>query len=69
MRDKIVCLFSSKRVWMPKEYNLCWHYRTSRKDEFGIPEMKLREDKLQNIKSDPQQEQNMFLLPLNQMKQ
>jgi hypothetical protein len=43
-----------------KEYNLHCHYETLHKDKFGVLEEKLREDKLKNLKSDLQWQQNIF---------
>jgi hypothetical protein len=60
VRDKIDCLICNKGVSMPKEYNLCHHYKTLHKDRFGVLEGNLREDKLKNLKSDLQQQQNIF---------
>jgi hypothetical protein len=59
MRDKIVCLICNKGTSVPKEY-LRRHYETLHKDKFGVPEEKLREDKLNNLKSDLQRQQNTF---------
>jgi hypothetical protein len=60
VRDKIVCLICNKGVSVPKEYNLRRHYETLHKDKFGVLEVKLREDKLKNLKSDVQRQQNIF---------
>jgi hypothetical protein len=60
VRDKIVCLIFNKRVSVPKEYNFRRHYETLHKDVFGVLEGKLREDKLKNLKSDLQRQQNIF---------
>jgi hypothetical protein len=60
VHHKIVCLICNKGVSVPKEYNLRRHYETSHKDKFGVLEGKLREDKLKNLKSDLQQQQNIF---------
>jgi hypothetical protein len=62
VRDKIVSLICNKGVSVPKEYNLCHHYETLHKDKFGVFEGKLREDKLKNLKSDLQQQQNIFTI-------
>jgi hypothetical protein len=45
---------------VPKEYDLRRHYETLHKDKFGVLEGKLREDKLKNLKSDLQRQQNIF---------
>jgi hypothetical protein len=60
VRDKIVCFIFNKGVSVPKEYNLHRHYKTLHKDTFGVLEGKLREDKLKNLKSDLQRQQNIF---------
>jgi hypothetical protein len=60
VRDKIVCLICNKRVSAPKEYNLRRHSETLHKNKFGVLELKLREDKLRNLKSDLQRQQNIF---------
>jgi hypothetical protein len=52
-----------------KEYNLRRHYATLHKDKFGAQEVKLREDKLQKLKSDLQRQQNNLLLLLNHMQE
>jgi hypothetical protein len=43
-----------------KEYNSRRHYETLHKDKFCVLEGKLREDKLKNLKSDLQRQQNIF---------
>jgi hypothetical protein len=45
---------------VPEEYSLRCHYETVHKDKFGVLEVELREDKLKNLKSDLQQQQNIF---------
>jgi hypothetical protein len=59
VRDKIVCLISSKAVSAPKEYNLGRHYETLHKDKFSVLEGRLRENKLKNLKCDLQWQQNI----------
>jgi hypothetical protein len=59
VRDKIVCLIYNKRVSVPKECNLRRHYETLHKDTFGVLEGKLREDKLKNLISDLQRQQDI----------
>jgi hypothetical protein len=58
--DKIVCHICSKGLLAPKEYNLRHHYETLHKDKFGVLEVKLKEDKLKNLKSDLQRQQDIF---------
>jgi hypothetical protein len=65
VRDKTVCLTCSTA---PKEYSLRRHYETLHKDTFGVLEGKLRENKLQKLKCDLQQ-QNIFTFATKQMKQ
>jgi hypothetical protein len=60
VHDKIVCLICSKVVSAPKECNLRHLYETLHKDKFGVPEGRLRENKLKNLKCDLQRQQNMF---------
>jgi hypothetical protein len=60
VHDKIVCLFFNKGVSVPKEYNLRRHYETLHNDAFGVLKGKLREDKLNDLKSDLQWQQNIF---------
>jgi hypothetical protein len=60
VRDKTVCVIFNKGVSVPKEYNLRRHYETLHKDKFGVLAGKLREDKLKNLKSDLQRQQNIF---------
>jgi hypothetical protein len=60
VRDKIVCIICNKGVSAPKEHNFRRHYETLHKDKFGVPEGKLREDKLKDLKSDMQRQQNIF---------
>jgi hypothetical protein len=60
VRDKIVCLICNKRVSVPKEYNLSLYYETLHRDNFGVLEGKLREDKSKKLKSDLQRQQNIF---------
>jgi hypothetical protein len=45
---------------VPKEYNLRRHYETLHKEMFGVLEVRLRENKLKNLKSDLQRQQNIF---------
>jgi hypothetical protein len=60
VRDRIVCLICNKGVSLPKEYDLRRHYETLHKDTLGVFEGKLREDKLKNLKSNLQRQQNIF---------
>jgi hypothetical protein len=60
VRDKIVYLICSKGVSVPKEYSFCHHYETLHRDKFGVLELKLREDKLQNLSYYLQWQQNVF---------
>lgn len=54
---------------MSEEYSLRRHHRTLHKNKFDILEVKLRDDKLQELESDLQGQQNSLLLLLNHIKE
>jgi hypothetical protein len=56
-------------VSVPKEYNLGPHYESLYKDKFGVLEVKLREDRLRNLKSDLQRQQNIFTVATKKKQQ
>jgi hypothetical protein len=60
MHDKTVHLICSKGVAVPKKYNLYHLYKTLHKDKFGVLKVKLKGNKLKDLKSDLQQKQNTF---------
>jgi hypothetical protein len=59
-RAKICCLTCSKAVTVTKECSWRRHYGSLYKDNFGVLEGRLKEDKSKNLKCDLQQRQNVF---------
>jgi hypothetical protein len=45
---------------VPKECSSCHHYEILHKDKFGVREVRLREDKLRNLETHLQLQQNVF---------
>jgi hypothetical protein len=51
--DKTVRFISNKGMLEPKEYNLRRRYRILHRNKCSVLEVKVREDKLQNLESAP----------------
>jgi hypothetical protein len=57
--DKIVFLICITVVSVPREYNFHRHYEISHIYKLCVLEVELRENKLQNLKSDLQRQRNI----------
>ena len=58
--DESHCLICQKNIAVMKEYNMCQHYETMHKDEYGGHKGKVGKEKLKRMKSSPCKQRSML---------